>query len=240
MKFIYYCVFILLISSCNNKKTAAIQEIEKPESSRVKKHDQLASIQSRFQLDIDTWKEYEDLAIFLQQYNSISPNNALNNSRELNDITKSLNDSIKPQFLETPAFKARINLLFNETLRLYDMSSIPAIKPVEVNNQVAKVLHAFSSINSKINTILKQRDLEEDVIDVNFKRETPENLKIDSDIPKFEILKKKRGSKKIRKKDSESKFFKRPQKMILLEEELSKEKRNSAKKLKKDAKKNNN
>ena len=127
MKFIYYCVFILLISSCINKKTDAIQEIEKPESSRVKKHDQLASIQSKFQLDIDTWKEYENLAIFLQQYTSISPNNALNNSRELNDITKSLIDSIKPQFLETPAFKARINLLYNETLRLYDMSSIPAV-----------------------------------------------------------------------------------------------------------------
>ena len=240
MKIVFYCVCFLIISSCNDKKINATQVIDKPESSRIKKHAQIATIQSKFEADIDAWTEYENLIVFLNQYISISPNDALNNSRELNDITKSLNDSIKPQFLETPAFKARINFLFNEPLRLYDMSSIPAIKPVEVNNQVAKVLHAFSSINSKINTILKQRDLEEDVIDVNFKRETPENLKIDSDIPKFEILKKKRGSKKIRKKDSKSKFFKRPQKMILLEEELLKEKRNSAKKLKKDAKKNNN
>jgi len=73
-------------------------------------------------------------------------------------------------FLESPAFNARLNLLFNETLRLFDMSSIPSIKAVEVDEQVDKVLQAFSSINSKINTIILQTQLDNDVEDINFKR----------------------------------------------------------------------
>jgi hypothetical protein len=100
----------------------------------------------------------------------MSPNEALNNSRELNGLTLSLRDSIKPVFLETPAFSARVNLLLNETLRLYDLSSIPIIKPQQVNDQVEKVLNSFSSINSKINTIILQSNLESEVVDVNFKR----------------------------------------------------------------------
>ena len=208
MKFVYYCVFILLISSCNNKKTDAIEEIDKPMSSRIKKHAQIATIKSKFQVDIDAWTEYENLIVFLNQYMSISPNDALNNSRELNDITKSLNDSINPQFLETPAFKARVNLLYNETLRLYDMSSIPAIKATEVNNQIDKVLNAFSSINFKINTILKQRELEGDVKDVNFSREVPKKLIKDPEINTLKpLLKEKLPKKKVAKKTKKMMFF---------------------------------
>ena len=237
MKFIYCCVFILLISSCNNKKTAAIQEIEKPESSRVKKHDQLASIQSKFQLDIDTWKEYENLAIFLQQYTSISPNNALNNSRELNDIAKSLVDSLKPAIFETPAFNARVNLLYNETLRLYDMSSIPAIKANEVNNHIDKILNAFSSINSKINTTLKQRELELTVEDISFKKKIPKKkTTTEFDIKKFTP----RSKKKTKSKGKLNKnFSKKSQKIMLFEEDLLEEKKNNRKRKKNGKKKTN-
>ncbi|MAC87434.1 MAG: hypothetical protein CMQ52_04875 [Gammaproteobacteria bacterium] len=237
MKFIYCCVFILLISSCNNKKTAAIQEIEKPESSRVKKHDQLASIQSKFQLDIDTWKEYENLAIFLQQYTSISPNNALNNSRELNDIAKSLVDSLKPAIFETPAFNARVNLLYNETLRLYDMSSIPAIKANEVNNHIDKILNAFSSINSKINTTLKQRELELTVEDISFKKKIPKKkTTAEFDIKKFTP----RSKKKTKSKGKLNKnFSKKSQKIMLFEEDLLEEKKNNRKRKKNGKKKTN-
>ena len=233
MKFVYYCVFILLISSCNNKKTDATEEIDKPMSSRIKKHAQIATIKSKFQVDIDAWTEYENLIVFLNQYMSISPNDALNNSRELNDITKSLNDSIKPQFLETPAFKARVNLLYNETLRLYDMSSIPAIKATEVNNQIDKVLNAFSSINFKINTILKQRELEGDVKDVNFSREVVHKKLIkDPEIKTLKpLLKEKLPKKKVAKKTKKMMFF---------EDDLLKKKKNSLRKRKKVTKKKDN
>lgn len=229
MKFIYYCVFILLISSCNDSTTTAKKVIEKPEASRVKKHNQVSKIQSKFQMDIDSWIEYENLAIFLQQYTSISPNDALNNSRELNDITKSIIDSVQPQFLETAAFKARLNLLYNETLRLYDMSSIPAIKAAEVNHQVANILNAFSSVNFKINTILTQSELEKNITEPDFKRNIPENLNSNSSSTYRTPIKKNLSIRKS-EKSTKSKFFKKSKQNLMLEEEYLEEKKNKQQK----------
>ena len=201
-------MFILLISSCNDTTTTAKKVIEKPEASRVKKHKQVSKIQSRFEMDIDSWIEYENLTVFLQQYTSISPNDALNNSRELNDITKSIIDSVQPQFLETAAFKARLNLLYNETLRLYDMSSIPAIKATEVNHQVANILNAYSSVNFKINTILTQSELEKNITEPDFKRDLPENLNINSSNTYRTPIKKNLSIRKV-EKPKKNEFFKK-------------------------------
>ena len=239
MKFIYYCVFILLISSCNDDTTTAKKVVDKPEASRVKKHKQVSKIQSKFQTDIDTWIEYENLTIFLQQYLSISPNDALNNSRELNDITKSILDSVKPQFLETVAFKARVNLLYNETLRLYDMSSIPAIKATEVNHQVANILNAFSSVNFKINTILTQSELEKNITEPDFKRNIPENLNINSSNTYKTPIKKNLSIRKV-EKGRKKEFFKKSKQNLMLEKESLKEKKNKQQKLFKSKKKKNN
>ncbi|MBL4605218.1 MAG: hypothetical protein JKY02_06040 [Flavobacteriaceae bacterium] len=170
MKFLFYLGLILFFASCDQSKEDLKQVVEKPESRVVKKHVSILKVDIQFQSKIEDWKEYEAINNFIQQFTTISPNEALNNSRELNGLTKSLRDSIKPVFLEGPAFSARINLLFNETLRLYDLSSIPAIKPQQVNEQVEKVLNSFSSVNSKINTIILQSNLESEVVDVNFKR----------------------------------------------------------------------
>ena len=225
MKFIYYCVFIFLISSCNDTTPTATKVVEKPEASRVKKHNQVSKIQSKFEMDIDSWIEYENLAIFLQQYTAISPNDALNNSRELNDITKSIIDSVKPQFLETSAFKARVNLLYNETLRLYDMSSIPSIKAIEVNHQVANVLDAFSSVNFKINTILTQNELEKGITEPKFKRDIPENLNINSFGKSSKTPIKKNLSSRKRNKSTKSEFFKKSKHTVMLEEEYIEKKK---------------
>ena len=232
-------MFILLISSCNDTTTTAKKVIEKPEASRVKKHKQVSKIQSRFEMDIDSWIEYENLTVFLQQYTSISPNDALNNSRELNDITKSIIDSVQPQFLETAAFKARLNLLYNETLRLYDMSSIPAIKATEVNHQVANILNAFSSVNFKINTILTQSELEKNITEPDFKRDLPEDLNINSSNT-YRTPIKKNLSIKESQKNKKSEFFKKSKQTLMLEEEYLEEKKNKQQKLFKSKKKKNN
>ncbi|MFY0631824.1 MAG: hypothetical protein JXR05_15770 [Flavobacteriaceae bacterium] len=182
MKFLFYGALVLFFASCNQSKEDSKQVAEKSGSSIVQKHIPILKVEIHALPKIEEWKEYELINDFIQQFTNISPNEALNNSRELNGLTLSLRDSIKPEFLDNPAFSARINLLLNETLRLYDLSSIPIIKPQEVNEQVEKVLNSFSSVNSKINTIIKQSNLENEVVDVNFKRiqniapidETPE------------------------------------------------------------------
>lgn len=222
MKFIVYSLLFFLILSCSEAKTGTTKQVKKSDYSKVKKHEQIELVQRTYQSKIDSWKEYENLLEFLNQYYSISPNDAINNSRELNDITKSLNDSIKPEFLETPAFNARANLLFNETLRLYDMSSIPAIKAAEVNEQVAKVLDAFSAINSKINTFSKQAELDNKITDLNFKNKVSnKRLKLDP-------------------KSSKVKRSAKSQKMNLFKKKRLKEKQKGFRKRKKDVKKDTN
>lgn len=216
--------------SCKDTKKDIIQVVKKSAYSVVKKHESIIPVQKKYQSKIDEWREYENLNEFLQQYFSISPNDAVNNSRELNDLTKSLNDSIKPTFLENPAFNARINLLYNETLRLYDMSSIPAIRATEINEQVSKILSSYSSVNSKINTLIKQDELENNLEGTNLDDVKANATKVEptTDIP-FSTLKKPTPSK-----SKKMKFF---------EMERFQEKKRTAQKTKKekqDVKKNNN
>ena len=213
MKYIIYSICALFFLSCNDGKINSKQAIKKPQLSQIKKHVKISKIQAKYQTEIEEWQEYENLSVFLNQFASISPNDALNNSRELNDLAKNLVDSLKPEIFKTPAFNARVNLLYNQTLRLFDMSSIPAIKANEVNNHIDKVLNAFSSINSKINTTLKQRELELSVEDINYKKEiSKKKTSTKFDIKKFTP----RSKKKIKSKgDLKRNFSKKSQKKII-------------------------
>ena len=238
MKYIIYGICAFIFISCNDGEKNSKQTIKKPQSSQIKKHEKVSKIQAKYQPEVEEWQEYEDLSVFLNQYTSISPNDALNNSRELNEISKRVVDSLKPVIFDTPAFNARVNLLYNETLRLFDMSSIPAIKANEVNNHVDKILTAFSSINSKINTTLKQRELELTVEDISFKKKIPKkNTNTEFDIKKFTPKSKKKTKSNGNLKNN---FSKKSQKIMLFEEDLLKEKKNSNRKRKKDGKKKNN
>ena len=238
MKYIIYSICSLFFLSCNDGKINSKQAIKKPQLSQIKKHVKISKIQDKYQTEIEEWQEYENLSVFLNQFASISPNDALNNSRELNDLAKNLVDSLKPVIFETPAFSARVNLLYNQTLRLFDMSSIPAIKANEVNNHIDKVLNAFSSINSKINTTLKQRELELSVEDINYKKEiSKKKTSTEFDIKKFTP----RSKKKIKSKgDLKRNFSKKSQKKMFFEKDLLKEKRNNNLKRKKDVTKKTN
>ncbi len=238
MKYIIYSICALFFLSCNDGKINSKQAIKKPQLSQIKKHVKISKIHAKYQPEIEEWQEYENLSVFLNLFASISPNDALNNSRELNDLAKNLVDSLKPVIFETPAFNARVNLLYNQTLRLFDMSSIPAIKANEVNNNIDKVLNAFSSINSKINTTLKQRELELSVEDINYKKEiSKKKTSTEFDIKKFTP----RSKKKIKSKgDLKRNFSKKSQKKMFFEKDLLKEKRKNNLKRKKDVTKKTN
>lgn len=169
MRFSILFLLVLFFVSCQDPKPQSTVVVEKSELRTETKHQEVLNLEKKASQKIDNWLEYEALKDFLKQFHSISPNEALNNSKELNDLVKSVRDSIKPEFLQSKAFDARVNLLHNETLRLYDMSSIPAIKSEEVSGQVEKLLEAFSAINSKINTLVLQEDLDSQVSDSKFK-----------------------------------------------------------------------
>ena len=171
MKYFIYLFFIAVFVTCQEAPQEEVTvDANQSQFSTNKSHTQVLAVNGKGLKKIDNWQEYRSLNDFLKQYQTISPNEALNNSKELNDLVKVLKDSAQPEFLTSPSFKARVNLLHNETLRLYDMSSISSIKQNEVNEQVEKLLGAFSSVNSKINTVVQQQELNEQIDEEKFGR----------------------------------------------------------------------
>ena len=119
--------------------------------------------------EVKDWNELQDIDSFFVKFRKITPNEALSNAIELKDLIKRLKDSVKPEKFKTPSLTARINILYNEALRLADLTRIGAIKAQEVNTQVDKTMDAFSNINTKINTILAKMRFENEIdIDVTF------------------------------------------------------------------------
>ena len=129
-------------------------------------HTATENVLTRHLKEVKDWNELKDIDSFFVKFRKITPNEALSNAIELKDLIKRLNDSVKPEKFKTPSLAARINILYNEALRLADLTRIGAIKAPEVNIQVDKTMAAFSSINTKINTILAKIRFENE-IDIN-------------------------------------------------------------------------
>ena len=192
MKFFSFLFVIVLFVSCEDDKAGEADTIKKSDFSKEQNHMVIDPLTGGAAKKVDHWQEYIAVRDFLNQYSFITPNEALNNSRELNNLVKALKDSVTPNFLDSHSFAARINLLHNETLRLFDMSSISSIKSFEINDQVLKIMEAFSSLNSKINTLVQQADLEVQLDVISFSREEKKpSLLIKEDVPEFKKVKRK-------------------------------------------------
>lgn len=156
-------LIIVVVSSCKDPKKTGEQVKEKPQLSTVKEHRLKSDLDDFSQTQLKDWKEYHALQNALQGFVKISPNEAMSKALDVRDLVKQLKDSAKPKVLDITSFKVRVNVLENETLRLADMTYIPAITAPEINNQITKVLDVFSAVNSKINTIYAQQRFEESI-----------------------------------------------------------------------------
>lgn len=223
VKFSFFAFLLIGFFSCKNKQEEVAKVVNKSEFRTEQKHPQAESIIANAAQKIEDWQEYRAVKEFLNQYQSISPSEALNNSRELNSLVASLRDSVSPGFLVSDSFKARVNLLYNETLRLNDMSAISSIKFEEVNEQVSKVMHAYSAMNSKINTIVRQAELDAQVNDPKYGIRMRDSLTIDN----FETLEANR-SDKIKKNPKQETY--EDQQRRLLEQRRAFQKRSPKKK----------
>ena len=97
----------------------------------------------------------------MERYTSITKSQALENAKEVSLLIKKASDSIKVEVLERPDIRIRLNVLYNHSLRLSDMSTISLITDEEVSQEVENMLLAYSSINEKINVIYKIVEYEE-------------------------------------------------------------------------------
>lgn len=116
---------------------------------------------------VANWIEYKETEEALSKYYNITTKDATFKAHDLAKITQRFKDSIRVEKLDKPDVKIRLNVLHNSVLRLADMDSIPNIKSKEIENEINIVLNSFSSINSKINNLIKQQALEEELVEFN-------------------------------------------------------------------------
>lgn len=164
LKPIFFIIGLVFILGACKKSIQTIDKTEKkPTMSIEVSHKTPSDLTDDAQKEIENWKEYNDVVLYLDRFKKITPNEALNFAIELKDLTKKLKDSIKIKDFKTASFKARVNVLENEALRLADMTLIPAITAKEVNTQIDKYLLVFSSLNDKINTIYQKKEFDKEV-----------------------------------------------------------------------------
>lgn len=172
-RFLYVTAsLILLVSSCQKKEEQKTELPTKTEMHVSVKHSDYSKINDDYLKEIKPWKEYFTVDDFLHELKNTTPTEALNNAVELKKISKQLKDSLNIEALKTPAFKARINVFENETLRLADMTLIPSISASEVNSQVEKIIVIFGSVNDKINTVYAKKKFDTEInLDSLFKNQ---------------------------------------------------------------------
>lgn len=153
--------YSFFLASCSQAK----KDVDAPESQIASRTSKSFSaeeaVQKKFQSQIADWNEYLALDDFLaSNFKNVTSEQILLTSEQLSKLSKSLRDSIIPEKINDNSLQARLNLMYSETLRLYDISTISAIQESEVLDQAHKVFNAFSSINAKINSMLEQQELE--------------------------------------------------------------------------------
>jgi hypothetical protein len=114
---------------------------------------------------VEDWPEYKIIDETIENFYNISSEEALLKANDLSIYTQQLRDSIRVDILDVPAMKIRLNVLYNTSLRLADMETIKSIKPDEVKTEVTNIINAFSAVNSKINNVIAQKNIEKELTD---------------------------------------------------------------------------
>lgn len=183
MKYLYRLLLVLLVVSYSCNRKGAVEKVDGDSDTLQVATNRIANKLGAILIpsakkELEQWKEYQDLDEFVLSYYNTSTIDALNNAVMLDSLVKATKDTIRIELLDKANVLARFNVLHNETLRLADMSTIPSITEEEVNEEVTKILELYSALNSKINTVYEDRELQESL---EFDTETPVELDKDQE-----------------------------------------------------------
>jgi len=156
---------MLLIISCD-KKTSKESIIIQKDTTLTKKATAInieVKLNSKAKKIVGNWKEYQNFDKFIIQFSNISSSDGFLNADELSELAQQLKDSIRIKEFQIPSVRIRLNVLYNETLRLADMSTIKNMTEIDFINENKNILNAFSALNSKINNIINQENLNSEV-----------------------------------------------------------------------------
>ncbi len=158
-------MLFILLAACKKKEERSDEKntVSVVKSGVIKSENPISRLNTQSKELILTWPEYQKFDDLISQYQEISMNEALLNSVELSVLAQQLRDSIRVDKLNIPEVKIRLNVLYSETLRLADMSTIPSITEQLVAKENNNMIDAFSALNLKINNMNSQDKLNSDI-----------------------------------------------------------------------------
>lgn len=172
-----FALFIVVFTlSCTNEKdkkqeTAIVVESDEKyfnAKDEVMVFDSIATVDVHQKDSISSWKGYFKVQASLEKFRKTTPNEVLDGAKDLVKDVKLMRDSITVPVLKERGMNARINALYNQSLRLQEMKDIPAITVPEVAKQTEGLFSIFRMINHKINAIYDQRNFERDLVKDDF------------------------------------------------------------------------
>ncbi|MGY5351614.1 hypothetical protein ACXGQW_03475 [Wenyingzhuangia sp. IMCC45533] len=166
-------VVALVTFSCKSeigKKNDTITNKEKYNNPKDKiiVFDTVGEVPVVYKDSILDWKGYFRVKKTLKKLRKTSVTNVLSSSTVLVKNVKVMKDSISTSLAQNRGIRARINGLYNQSLRLQDMRDIPAITVDEVTKQTQGLFVIFRTIDKKINAIYDQVEFEREMKDDNF------------------------------------------------------------------------
>ena len=165
-----YLFLLIVCIGCSDSKNHEAKNNNDPtkESSSVSISQSLGeTLSPETRKLVDPWEEYTRMEQHITDYYNISVEEALLNTETLADLTQQLKDSIRVERFQRPDVKIRLNILNNTALRLKDLNQIAQVDDEEIKEEVSNLLTVFSSINTKLNTIVRQEQLEKELKDFN-------------------------------------------------------------------------
>ena len=163
---VFITSILLFIISCNSKQEVNIDnDIEQKQDTTLFSVKTIKPIPLNLQAKktVSEWNEYQNIQEFIPNFYKTDTKQALFDSQRILELSKQLKDSIRIDKFNIPSFRARLHVLYNESLRLADMDSIKSITQKEVVAQTKNIVQAFDAVNSKINMLVSQENLEENL-----------------------------------------------------------------------------
>jgi hypothetical protein len=178
-----------IVFSCDNFSSK--KELKSNQNSNQANHTKtkntIAGLSPDAKKMVSNWKEYQNMNEYIQQYREISISNSLLNAKQLSELAQQLKDSVRIEKLNIPSVKIRLNVLYNETLRLADMATINQITEIEVIRENKNILNAYSALNIKINNMIDQEKLNIEVNNFLSEINTKTKINIRTDSSRMKI-----------------------------------------------------
>lgn len=168
-------VFVLLVFACKESRVQSkIQENPKEQKKYADPKDEFIqfdtlAVENLLFLDsIASWQGYFRVKNSLKLIKNNTPNEVLSISDELVEHVSNMRDSVTVAAMDEKGMRSRMNALYNQSLRLQEMKTIPSITIPEIKKQTQGLFVIFRMIDRKINAIYRKQEFEQELLEDNF------------------------------------------------------------------------